>query len=171
MARTLGEAAFARDVEAVRALLEAGAAVDARDADGRTALHSAVMVNELAIVELLLRAGADPSAADAVGDVPLHFAAQHPARLPVLRLLLARAPQVVNAVGGAGLTPLHVAVDRKFTAGVEALVARGAEATIADAAGKTALDRARTPKLRALLAGPKLRPTRPVKKRRTRGGP
>ena len=79
-----------------------------------------------------MAAGASPDASDFVGDVPLHFAAQHPIRLPVLKLLLERAPQVVNQVGGAGRTPLMVASDSKFAEGVRLLLEHGADPTIAD---------------------------------------
>jgi hypothetical protein len=151
MARTLPEAAFQRRTEEVRKLLRAGAPVDGVSSDGRTALHFAVMVNELPMVEVLLAAGARPDLADAFGDVPLHFAAQHPVRLPVLALLLERAPQVVNHSGGAGRTPLAVAADAKFTEGVRLLLEHGADPTIKDAAGMSAIDRAPNPKIKALL--------------------
>lgn len=159
MARTLPQAAFARKADEVRTLLDAGAPVDATDQDGRSALHCAVMVNELAIVEMLLAAGAKPDLADAVGDVPLHFAAQHPARLPVLKLLLERAPQVVNKHGGAGRLPLTIAVDAKFVDGIKLLLQNGADPTLTDMAGRSSIDRAPNPKILSLLTsesgGPK----------------
>lgn len=153
MARTLPEAAFARKTDEVRKLLQAGTPVDETDQDGRSALHYAVMTNELPLVELLLAAGARPDLADSVGDVPLHFAAQHPVRLPVLKLLLDRAPNVVNKAGGAGRTPLAVAVDAKFVDGIELLLQHGADPTLKDMAGLSPIDRAPTAKIKALLLG------------------
>lgn len=155
MARTLPEAAFAGKLEEVRQLLESGAKVDTADAFGRTALHCAVMVNHLPMVELLLSAGGRPDLPDSVGDVPLHFAAQHRVRLPVLRLLLERAPQVVNQVGGAGRTPIAVAADSKFAEGVSLLLAHGADPGIEDLAGLSAIDRAANAKIKALLTAAK----------------
>lgn len=166
MARTLPEAAFAKKLDEVRQLLAAGVAVDTADSFGRTALHCAVMVNHLALVELLLEAGGRLDVPDSVGDVPLHFAAQHRARLPVLRVLLARAPQVVNQVGGAGRTPIAVAADLNFVEGVRLLLEHGADPTIKDLAGLSAIDRAPNAKLAALLRS--ATPKKPVAGKRTR---
>lgn len=159
MARTLPEAAFAGKLDEVRQLLAAGVAVDSVDSFGRTALHCAVMKNQLPMVELLLEAGGRLDLPDSVGDVPLHFAAQHRLRLPVLRLLLERAPQVVNQVGGAGRTPIAVAADLKFVEGVSLLLEHGADPTIEDMAGLSAIDRAANAKIKALLVATK--PTKP----------
>lgn len=154
MARTLQQAAFARKADEVRKHLASGTPVDEPEPPhGRTALHYAAMGNDLAIVELLLAAGAKADIADAFGDVPLHFAAKHPARLPVLELLVERAPHVVNKTGGAGVTPLIYATGAKFTEGIKLLLAHGADPTVKNAAGKSALDFAPNAKIKALLTG------------------
>jgi hypothetical protein len=59
-------------VAGVRA--EGGAAVDARDAQGRTALLRAVVAGRVDHVKLLLQRGADPTVADASGRTPLALA-------------------------------------------------------------------------------------------------
>ncbi len=59
------------DRESVRMLLDRGAAVDARDGDGNTPLHSAA---DAGAVEELLAAGADVNAQDKDGAVPLQIA-------------------------------------------------------------------------------------------------
>jgi len=58
--------------EVVSLLLAAGADVNARDAEGDTALLFCHMNLELA--SLLLRAGADPNVRNHGGDTPLHLA-------------------------------------------------------------------------------------------------
>ena len=111
------------------------------------------MGNDLVIAEMLLAAGAKADIADVFGDVPLHFAAKHPACLPILRLLLERAPHVVNKTGGAGVTPLIYATHAKFVEGIKLLLAHGADPTIKDMGGKTALDGVPNTKIKALLTG------------------
>ena len=68
----LHSAAAARDAEAVRVLLEAGADPNARQAGGFTALHAAAQHDDAATATLLLQHGADPAlrtdqGADAAG--------------------------------------------------------------------------------------------------------
>ena len=57
-------AAGSGDVETVERLLDEGASVRARDAEGRTALVAAAYGNHLATAEALVRAGADVNAKD-----------------------------------------------------------------------------------------------------------
>ena len=69
----LHSAVSRHNVDNVRALLEAGAPVDARQQGGLTALHAAAHNGDWAIVDMLLVHGADRSIADAGGKT----AAQH----------------------------------------------------------------------------------------------
>jgi acyl-CoA-binding protein len=57
--------------DAARALVAAGAPLDARDADGLTALHMAAVCEHIEVLALLLEAGADPAIVDDDGDMPL----------------------------------------------------------------------------------------------------
>ena len=61
------EASRNGNVDAARALLEAGADVDARNADGITALMMAAARGHVEVVHVLLEAGADVDARNAVG--------------------------------------------------------------------------------------------------------
>jgi hypothetical protein len=70
----LREAAQRGDVPAVQRLAAEKANIDARDADGRTALMLAVLNGRARAVDALLAAGADPNAADANGTTPLQAA-------------------------------------------------------------------------------------------------
>lgn len=60
----LHSAASARNLAMARALVERGAAVDACQAGGWTALHAAAQNGDRAMAELLLQHGADPRAAN-----------------------------------------------------------------------------------------------------------
>ena len=64
------------DLKSVQSLIAAGCNVDARDADGRTALHLAVAGKHSAAMIALLEAGADPRRADRAGKTPMRQAAQ-----------------------------------------------------------------------------------------------
>jgi len=87
--------------QVVRALIEAGADVDAKDALGLTPLHYASCAS---VAALLLDAGADVDAAGATGLTPLHLALDR----PLARLLIARGADK-NKRDACGNTPLHLA--------------------------------------------------------------
>ena len=70
----LRQAAAAGDLTALRAQLASGGDIDARDAQGRTALMLATVGGQADAVAVLLAHGADPSAADAHGPTPLRAA-------------------------------------------------------------------------------------------------
>ncbi|KAI6652171.1 Ankyrin repeat protein [Oopsacas minuta] len=57
----------------LRILLRAGASVNSRDGEGRTALHWAVLVRDRDTLRLLLSKSADPLIRDQRGDTPLHL--------------------------------------------------------------------------------------------------
>jgi len=68
--RPLTLAALVGDVGVARRLLDGGAAVDGRSADGRTPLHSAAFAGRVEVADLLLARGADPAARGPIGDTP-----------------------------------------------------------------------------------------------------
>mmetsp|Transcript_21361 Transcript_21361/g.36396 ORF Transcript_21361/g.36396 Transcript_21361/m.36396 type:complete len:279 (+) Transcript_21361:71-907(+) len=71
----LHELAGQGDVLGMEELLAAGAAVNARDAEGCTALHFAADRGQLNAARTLLPAGADLDAQDTDGSTPLHYSA------------------------------------------------------------------------------------------------
>jgi hypothetical protein len=73
-AAELRHAAGLGDIAALQAALERRPVIDARDANGRTALMLAVMHGRAEAVDVLLAAGADPNAADARSVTPLQAA-------------------------------------------------------------------------------------------------
>jgi ankyrin repeat protein len=66
----LHSAASARNLEAVRLLLEHGAPVNARQQSGWVAIHAAAQNGDRPMVELLLKYGADPKLTNADGKTP-----------------------------------------------------------------------------------------------------
>jgi ankyrin repeat protein len=74
-AMSLPQAAASGDLLGLRAQLDQGADIEARDVHGRTALMLAVLNGHARLVEELLTRGADPNAADADGVTPLRAAA------------------------------------------------------------------------------------------------
>src|SRR5690606_3430805 len=64
------------DPAGVLLLLKLKARVDARNGDGRRALHEAARAGHAGIVDALLAAGASPAIADVHGASPLHEAAR-----------------------------------------------------------------------------------------------
>ena len=69
-------AVAAGDIAQATGLLDHGAAVDARDELGRTALMLAVALDRPDIIRLMLDRGADPNAVDNAGQTPLQQAKQ-----------------------------------------------------------------------------------------------
>jgi 26S proteasome non-ATPase regulatory subunit 10 len=138
------------------------AAPAARDADGRSLLHSAAAGGSLPLLELLVAAGAAGAvgAADDEGWTPLHSAisAGHEAAAALLLSLGAPA----DARTAQRRTPLHYAASRGRAPLVAALLAAGADAGARDTGGAAPAHRAaaggHVAPLRALLAAERAPP-------------
>src|SRR5688500_12446745 len=111
-------------VDAVRALIGAGADVRASGNGGLTALHLAA--DNAAKTRLLLDAGADVNVASQLGRTPLMVAASVNGGAEVVRLLLAKGADV-NAVDNNGVTPLISAANVDNREAAKLLLARGAD--------------------------------------------
>jgi ankyrin repeat protein len=134
---SLVEAAKRTDKEAVRALLQKKADVNAAEADGTTALHWASYRDDVESADLLIRAGAAVNAATDLGVTPLWTASLNGSVAMVRRLLEAGANP--NAALLAGETPVMVASRSGNAAIVEQLLAKGGNANVHGARGQTAL--------------------------------
>ena len=114
-------------LDALRALLKAGANVNARDGKGRTALVMACSVDKDArMVRELLAAGADVNLRDVDGRVPLHYAA-YTGNVEMVDMLLSEPSlSTLNLVTEDGKTPITVAVEFDHPVVLARLVAAGA---------------------------------------------
>jgi ankyrin repeat protein len=153
-------ATFAEDPAVIDALLAAGAPLDARDANGNTALISAAKLSDSPErVRRLLEAGADVTARNTEGETALHAAAGATNEPAIIDLLVAAGAPLEAAVRNRwdGATPfLYAALWNTNPAVIRVLADAGAatDATIRE--GQTALHLAagegRTPvMLRALV--------------------
>lgn len=115
------------------------------DYEGRTALHAAAMVDNAAAVNLLLAAGFSPLARDTYLNTPLHYACLAATSQSLLLLLSAGSDP--NAINCRGRTPLRECLmvqtgsdgSKELEDKVRLLLIMGADATLADERGMTAL--------------------------------
>ncbi|SPA22493.1 conserved hypothetical protein; ankyrin repeat; putative exported protein [Cupriavidus taiwanensis] len=119
----LREAAARGDAAQVSALLAQGASIDARDAQGRTALLLATHHNRVQAARVLIDAGADVNAQDAIHDSPYLYAGAR-GHNEILRLTLAHGADLrsTNRYGGTALIP---AAERGHVETVRMLIAAG----------------------------------------------
>jgi ankyrin repeat protein len=132
------------DIDAVRLLLDAGANVDARDSESRTALMLAAAAGQGAIVQTLLGANANIEAKSNNGRTAIAHAAEQ-GQGEIIRLL-AEAGARIDSRDHAGWTPLMIGLREKTThltlwrtRVVEALWASGVDIEEPDEDGRTPL--------------------------------
>jgi len=141
-------AAFLRRHEAARVLLRLGANPNALDAQRYDIATIAAVNNDLEMLKIALAAGGDARAITGPYHDTALIAAAHRGHVDIVRTLIAaKAP--LNHVSDLGRTALLEAVvlgngGRNHTATVEALVEAGADVTLPDRHGTTALQHART---------------------------
>ena len=116
--------------------------VNAFNHDGWTPLHLAAYFGQLAAAEFLLSRRADIAAVsrNTTANMPLH-AALSARQTDLARLLLDRGANP-NAASAGGWRPLHQAADNGDIAGIELLLASGAEVSAPGPDGRTPLSMA-----------------------------
>lgn len=140
------------DVESGRALLAAGADVNgSRATDGLTPLMVAAAGGRAAFAVLLMEGGANPGLADRSGYTALHYAALDATGAALVKALLDRGAaanarttrdtrdNTTSGVSVKGATPLFLAASRGHVETVRALLAGGADPSIATDAGTAPL--------------------------------
>ena len=133
----LADAAEDRDAGAAGALLKKKADVNARQADGMTALHWAVYHDDLSYAKRLVDAGADVKVVNRYGVTPLALASMNGHR-EIAALLLDAGADPNGALPG-GETALMIASRTGRLGPVELLLARGADVNARERKGQTAL--------------------------------
>jgi hypothetical protein len=146
------QAVRTENVEAMRALIERGANVNAKDIGGNTPLHSAAENWAVECLKVLLSSGADINARNNLGETPLMVAGNIPKALGILL----DAGADMNARDKRGSTALLNAASSGEISKVKMLIQRGADVSLRSPEGKTALDIAiesNHKKIAALLRG------------------
>jgi uncharacterized protein len=128
-------------LELVRWLLENGAAIDERDDAGRTALWGACARGEVPVVRLLMERGADPTIATEEFRLTPLMVASYEGYPEVVRVLLRHpvAKRTINHRGSSGQTALLKACFWGRGGSVRVLLEGGADPTIVDDNGTTAM--------------------------------
>ena len=133
----LADSAERQDSQAVRALLDEHANVSAPQADGMTALHWAVYLDDEKTARWLIKAGADVKATNRYGVAPLSIACTNGNATIVEMLLDAGADPNTTLRGGE--TALMTAARTGELRPVQLLVKRGADVDAREHRGQTAL--------------------------------
>lgn len=132
----LFDAARENDVDGLNATLSAGLVdVRARDARGYAATHHAAALGGVEALEVLIRRrGADADAEDARGRGPLHHAAAN-GRDECARFLIDSCDAWIDACDGRDESALVAACRQGEASTVEALLGRGADASLKNVDG------------------------------------
>ena len=125
------DAVRARNVERVRALVKEGVDVNARQADGATALHWAAHLDDPGLVSALIAAGAKADAADDTGVTPLYLACLN-RQVAIVDTLLAAGANA-NAALITGETVLMTCARTGEPRAVRALLSHGANVNAKEA--------------------------------------
>jgi ankyrin repeat protein len=121
--------------ELVTKILDKNAAVNARNKEGNTALHTAASLNDETSGNLLIARGADIFAPNSAGESPLYLAFHSPG--PVREWMLNE--KTMEARDGLGNTALHYVAQWKLGQHVPLMVKRGARLEAVNATGETPL--------------------------------
>ena len=133
----LADAIERMDRAAIRTLLKERAEVNAAQADGMTALHWAVHLDDFELAKLLIEAGADAKGVNRYQVPPLSLACANGNTAIVELLLEAGADPNTKLRGGESV--LMTAARTGKTGPVKALLWRGAEVTAKERRGQTAV--------------------------------
>jgi len=135
-AADLADAAMKKDKQAIRALLQKKADVNAPQIDGATALHWAVQWDDLETVELLIKAGANVKAVTRTGGTAMSLAAIN-GNAAMLDRLLAAGAEINAPLTMYGDTALMLAARTGKPDAVKVLLDHGANINAKESWGNT----------------------------------
>ena len=138
-----------KSLEAIQNLRLDQNMLQSRNEHGESLLHIVTLRNDVAIVRHMLDLSLDINLTDNDGWTALQTAAENDCDKVIPVLLVAGAD--VDERDKYGKTPLMVAVNRKAVSSAEALVAGGANPTLADNSGTTSIELAKKLRLHTLL--------------------
>lgn len=129
------------NVEEVKALLVAGAKVDAMGEAGRQSIHHAAVFGNAEIIKTLLEYGAKVDVTDQTSWRPIHYAALH-GHVEAVKVLLAAGAKVdaVADLAGAKVQPLHCAAKNGSIEVVKVLLLSGAKVDVETGYGQTPVE-------------------------------
>lgn len=136
MTNDMASAIFNDDAATVKALLDKGESVNAKQ-NGLTGLHIAARDGKPKVVTTLLARGADVNLPDTNGYTPLMQAAYN-CRDSIIVNLISQGAKVDTA-DKLGVTALHLAADKGCLSGIKLLVERGANIQARTNSGITAV--------------------------------
>jgi hypothetical protein len=145
----LHAAAVAGDAKAVKALVDAGASLEAEDHRKRRPLHWAAYKGHAEATSALCEAGASLEAADDYKKTPLHLAVEQGHAEAAKVLVNAGAP--LEAQTNNKATPLHYAAEKGHIEAMKALVEAGASLEAQADGKRTPLDVASNEQTRQTL--------------------
>lgn len=125
------------DIRLINLLVSSGASVNARDCDGKTALHIASNSTCHIVAEILLNHGADIDSRDNTGMTPLYDACKAGSSDKV-EVLLQRGANV-NIQDCSGDTPAHVAASYGYPSVLRQLISYGSNINLQNCEGLTPL--------------------------------
>ena len=126
--------------------------VNCQDTHGRNSspLHLAAGYNNLDVAEFLLENNANAALQDRGGLIPLHNAASY-GHVEMAALILKYNPNIINVTDKWGYSALHEASQKGRTQICALLLAHGADATIKNQDGQSALNLANADDVKVLL--------------------
>ena len=142
----------------IAAAKSAGEDLNAKNADGETALHLAALYGKSDFAKTLVDAGADVFALDENAGTPAHDACAS-GRIDVVRAIfgaadaLGRTRELLDARDEDGETPLHLAARGEHADVVRFLLSRGADARAQSTSGETPERACEDEEVRKLLRG------------------